>query len=62
VNKVYAVFISRRYSNQNYQLKGIFDNPESATECFDYYNKGLEKQSPYRMVIQEIDLRSEFNV
>jgi hypothetical protein len=62
MNKVYCVFISRRYSNQNYQLKGIFDNPESATECFDFYNKGLEKLSPYKMVIQEIDLRSEWKV
>lgn len=62
MTKVYAVFISRRYSNQNDQLKGVFDNPEAATKCFDYYNKGLEKQSPYKMIIKELDLRSEFNV
>jgi len=59
---VYLVFISRRYSNQNSQLKGVFDNPEAATECFDYYNKGLEKHSPYKMEIREVPLRSNWIV
>ena len=59
-NLVYLVFISRRFSNQNSQLKGVFDNPESATACYDYYNKGLEKQSPYVMEIKEVTLESEW--
>lgn len=64
MSKIYLVFISRRFSNQNSQLndslKGVFDNPESATECYDYYNKGLEKQSPYVMEIKEVTLESEW--
>lgn len=57
---VYLVFVSRRYSNQNSILKGVFDNPEAATVCHDYYNKGLEKHSPYKIEIREVELRSEW--
>jgi len=59
---VYLVFVSRRYSNARSELKGVFDNPEAATVCHDYYNKGLEKQSPYKIEIRELPLRGEWNV
>jgi len=60
MSKVYAVFISRRYSYGSPEFQKVFDNPESATAYADWLGKGLEKQSPYKMEVKEINLESEW--
>ena len=40
---------------------GIFDSPEEAVKCCDYWAKGLHKDDPYEIKIDEHDVKSEFN-
>ena len=39
---------------------GIFDSPEEAVKCRDYWAKGLHKDDPYEIKIDEHDVISEF--
>jgi hypothetical protein len=54
------VFISRRYSYGSPEFKKVFDNPESATSYANYLGKGLEKQSPYKIEVKEVNLEEEW--
>ena len=39
---------------------GIFDSPEEAVKCRDYWAKGLHKDDPYEIKVDEHDVISEF--
>jgi hypothetical protein len=58
--KVYLVFVSGRYRNFS-NLKKVFDNGESATAYHDYLGKGLERYSPYKIEIREVDVEDNWN-
>lgn len=40
---------------------GIFDSPEEAVKCRDYWAKGLHKDDPYEIKVEEHIVKSEFN-
>ena len=58
--KVYIV-IEITKANRRPQIFDVFDNPEEAVKCRDYWAKGLQKDDPYEMKVEEWELKSEFN-
>lgn len=41
-------------------IVGIFDSPEEAVRCRDYWAKGLKEDDPYEIKVEEHTVKSEF--
>ena len=57
--KVYSVVILTK-ANLRPKIIAVFDNPEEATKCRDYWGKGIVKDDAYEVNVQEWDVKSEF--
>ena len=47
-------------ANRRPMIFDIFDSPEEATKCRDYWAKGLHKDDPYEIKIEEWEIKTEF--
>ena len=47
-------------ANRRPKILDIFDNPEEATKCRDYWGKGFTDDAPYEINVEEWKVKSEF--
>lgn len=56
---VYIV-IETTKANLRPRIMDVFDNPEEAVKCRDYWGKGMNEDYPYEIKVVEWAVKSEF--
>ena len=59
--KVYVVTEKIKPSGR-FKIIKIFDNPESATECLDYWQSFFEEDDPFIIEVLEYDLEENYKI
>lgn len=57
--KVYSVVIITK-ANLRPKILDVYDSPEEATKCRDYWGKGISEDDAYEVNVVEWDVKSKF--